>query len=157
MRLGVVGMLPRDFRTITSAHLEAIQALNLTGAGFHAPGELLSEITAADCHRTQQLFANAGLDLVQFGIGYHECLFDPDAAVRQQVISTIERGIEVAHELGAHACLIRTGSLSPSGSYSPSRQNLTPESRARLLESLQRIAAKAEDVAQTVVIETHLL
>lgn len=157
MRLGVVGMLPSDFRTISPAHLEAIQALHLTGAGFHASGELLFEITAADCQKTRQTFADVGLDLVQFGIGYRECLFDPDADVRQRVLSKIERGIEVAHELGAHACLIRTGSLSPSGSYSPSRQNMTPESRARLVESLRRIAEKAEDVGQTIAIETHLL
>lgn len=157
MRLGVVGMLPSDFRTISPAHLQAIQALNLTGAGFHASGELLPEITAADCHAARRQFDAAGLDLVQFGIGYRTCLFHPDADVRRGVIETIERGLDVAHDLGAHACLIRTGSLSPSGSYSPSRQNLTPESRSLLLESLSRIAEKAERIAQTVVIETHLL
>ena len=39
MRLGVVGMLPPDFRAISDQHLAAIKALNLTGAAFHAPGE----------------------------------------------------------------------------------------------------------------------
>ena len=37
MRLGVVGMLPPDFRDISSEHLDAIKALDLTGAAFHAP------------------------------------------------------------------------------------------------------------------------
>ena len=37
MRLGVVGMLPPDFREISDQHLAAIKALNLTGTAFHAP------------------------------------------------------------------------------------------------------------------------
>ena len=45
MRLGVVGMLPSDFREISDQHLAAIKALNLTGTAFHAPRENLSAIT----------------------------------------------------------------------------------------------------------------
>ena len=157
MRLGVCGMLPPDFREISDQHLAAIKALNLTGAAFHAPGEELSAITAAECHKVRDTIAAAGMDLPQFGIGFAECLFDPSPAVRDQVVGKIERGIEVARDLAAHTCLIRTGSLNPSGSYSPSPLNLTPEARALLIETLKRIAAKAESEAVTVVIETHLL
>ena len=59
--------------------------------------------------------------------------------------------------MAAHTCLIRTGSRNPAGSYSPSRHNLTPEARALLVETLKRVAAKAESEAVTIVIETHLL
>ena len=157
MRLGVCGMLPPDFREISDQHLAAIKALNLTGAAFHAPGEKLSAITAAECHKVRDTIAAAGMDLPQFGIGFAECLFDPNPAVRDQVVGKIERGIEVARDLAAHTCLIRTGSLNPAGSYSPSPRNLTPEARALLVETLQRIAAKAESEAVPIVIETHLL
>ena len=157
MRLGVVGMLPPDFRAISDQHLAAIKALNLTGAAFHAPGEKLFAVTAAECHKVRDTIAAAGMDLPQFGIGFSECLFDPSPAVRDQVAGKIERGIEVARDLGAHTCLIRTGSLNPAGSYAPSPRNLASEARALLVETLKRVAAKAESQAVTVVIETHLL
>lgn len=157
MRLGVIGLLPRDFRDITPEHLRAIRALGLTGAGFHASGDLLFEVRAADCHRVRALFSGAGVDLAQFGVGFGECLFDPDPGVRDRVARKIERGIEVGHELGAHLCLIRPGSLSLRGSYSPSPLNRAPECRERLLETLRRVARKAEAEGLTVVTETHLL
>ena len=157
MRLGVVGMLPRDFRTITPAHLQAIQALKFSGAGFHAGADLLFEAQSSDCRKVKRVFAEEGLELVQFGIGYGECLFDPNADIRDKVVGLIERGIEVGRELEARVCLIRTGSLNPNGPYSPSRQNLEPACRERLIETLRRIAAKAEAEGQTMVIETHLL
>lgn len=157
MRLGVVGMLPGVLDEITPAHLDAIQALRLTGAGTHVAGARMSTVTPAACQRVRQLFGEKEMDLVQFGVGYGHCLFDPDAAVRDEVLDQIERGIEVAHELGAHVTLIRTGSLNPRGSYAPARANHEPICRQRLLDSLGRIARKAEAVGQTVAVETHVL
>ncbi len=157
MRLGVIGLLPRDFRDITAEHLRAIRALGLTGAGFHAYGDRLFEVQAADCRKVKSLFSGAGVDLAQFGVAYGECLFDPDPGVRDRVASRIERGISVGRDLGAHACLIRPGSLSPRGSYSPSPLNREPECRSRLLETLGRVARRAEAEGLTLVTETHLL
>ena len=157
MRLGVVGLLPADFRDIARRHLAAIAGLGLTGAGSHAPGQILGEVTPDQCARARAVFEEAGIDLVQFGIGYSECLFHPDPAVRSGLLDTIGRGIEVSAALGAHFCLIRTGSLNPAGSYAPSPENHRPGCRPRLLESLRRVAAKAEDEGVTVVVETHLL
>lgn len=157
MRLGVVGMMPADFRTISHDHLEAVRLLNLTGVGFHVPGEQLAKISASECRRVRQIFDTAQMDLVQMGIGYRDCLFDADPAARQRIVQIIRQGLDVAVELGAHVALIRTGSLSPRGSYSPARENHSDESRVRLLETLRLIADHAETVGQTVVIETHLL
>ena len=157
MRLGVVGMLPSDFRTIGPDHLKAIRALGLTGAAFHAPGDQLLEIKDEACRQVARVYADAGMDLPQFGIGFGECLFDPDAQIRAAVLGKIERGLEVARALQAHTCLIRTGSLSPTGSYSPSPENLTPQARERLVGTLRKIAAKAEAEGVTIAIETHLL
>lgn len=157
MRLGVIGLLPGDFRDITVEHLRAIQALGLTGAGFHARGDRIFEVQTVDCRKVKSLFSEVGMDLAQFGVGFGECLFDPDAGVRDRVARKIERGIEVGRELGAHACLIRPGSLSPRGSYSPSPRNREPACRERLLETLGRIARKAGAEGLTVVTETHLL
>ncbi len=157
MRLGIVGMLPNDFRAISYLHLETLQNLGLTGAAFHRDGETLAEVQAVDCRRVRNLYREAGMDLPQFGIGYRECLFDPDPTVRKRVLNKIKRGIAVARELDAHNCLIRTGSLNPKGSYSASPANHTTEAHALLVDSLREIAAQAEAVDQVVVIETHLL
>ena len=157
MRLGIVGLLPNDFRDITAAHLEALQQLGLTGACFHGSGDLLNDVNQSDCQKIRAIYSDTGMDLVQFGIGYGECIFSPDAAIRTRVLEKIERGIEVAKMLGAQHCLIRTGSLSPRGSYSASRENHTPESRERLIASLRQIATKADALEQTIVIETHVL
>jgi sugar phosphate isomerase/epimerase len=157
MRLGVVGMLPADFRQINAEHLAAIRALGLTGAAFHTSGEMLFDVSDAECVQVRAVIAAADMDLPQFGIGYSECLFDPDQAVRDTVLRTIGRGIEVAAALGAGTCLLRTGSLSPSGSYSPCRDNHSPQSWERLIATLRSVCDKAEAEGVTIVLETHAL
>ena len=157
MRLGVCGMLPGDFRDIDDSHLQAIRDLDLTAVAFHGNGELLPDVTAAECEKTRATIAAAGLQLPQFGIGFGECLFDPDAAVRARVLAKIERGIEVGVMVGAHYTLIRTGSLSPTGSYSPARANHAPDCYERLIDTLQKVAAKATAEDTSVIIETHVL
>ena len=157
MRLGVCGMVPQDFQTITLQHLQAIRALGLTGAAFHGVGEQLFDVQTSKCKKVRTIFAQAGMDLPQFGIAFGECLFDYDTEVCAYAIRKIGCGIEVARELNAHTCLIRTGSLNPAGSYSPCKENLLPESKARLIETLKQVAAKAELEGVTVVIETHAL
>ena len=157
MRLGVVGMLPADFRDITDEHLAAIAALKLTAGAFHAPGAMLGDVTAAEAHTVRDRFAAAGMDLAQFGVGFGECLFDPDDDIRSAVVQTIKESLRVAGDLAADCCLIRTGSLSPGGSYSPDPANHSPEARARLIDTLRRVAEDAEAAEMTIVIETHLL
>ena len=156
MRLGVCGMLP-EFRAIQHEHLEAIRALGLTGAAFHGDGQQLFDVTTAECERVRTVYAAAGMDQPQFAIGFGECLFDPDSGIRDYAITKIKRGVEVARELAAFTCLIRTGSLNPAGSYSPCRENHEPASRQRLVDTLKKVAAKAEEEDVTVILETHAL
>ena len=157
MRLGVVGMLPADFREITDQHLAQIAALKLTAGAFHAPGAMLAGVTAAEAHAVRDRFAGAGLALAQFGIGFGECLFGPAQDVRDPLLATIGGGLRVAADLAAGCCLIRTGSLSDRGSYSPDPRNHSPESHQLLVDSLRRVADAAEAAGVTVVVETHLL
>ena len=157
MRLGICGMVPQDFHTITPQHLHAIRTLGLTGAALHGASDQLFDVQAAECKKVRTVFAQADMDLPQFGIAFGECLFDYDAEVCAYVVRKIGRGIEVARELNAHTCLIRTGSLNPAGSYNPCKENLLPESKERLIETLKQVAAKAEAEGVTMVIETHAL
>ena len=117
----------------------------------------MSQLNADGLRNVRQTFETAEMDLVQFGIGFGECLFDPDTSVRERVIEKIESGIEVARQLNAMGCLIRTGSLNPAGSYVPSRENRTPDARDQLVDTLKAVAAKAETEGVDVVIETHVL
>ncbi|SVD41744.1 uncharacterized protein METZ01_LOCUS394598, partial [marine metagenome] len=94
MRLGVVGMMPADFRDLTAAHLAAIADLQLTGASSHAPIDGLGDVTRAQCAKVRALVEAAGMDFVQFGLGYGQCLFDPDATVIAPLLDGIGRGIE---------------------------------------------------------------
>lgn len=157
MRLGIVGMLPGDFRSFGISHFEAIRALGFTGAGFHLPGDLTPEMTPEDIRRCRSLFVDYEIDLVQMGIGYAECLFDPDDEVRQHVTEKINRTIPIAAALSAQYILIRPGSMNPKGSWTPHRDNFTADAWNRLVETLKRITPVLEEHDVTVVMETHLV
>ena len=62
MRLGVVGMLPADFRIITADHLQAIQSLNLTAACFHGGADILFKVTTAECQKVKHLYADLNMN-----------------------------------------------------------------------------------------------
>ncbi|MXY49420.1 MAG: TIM barrel protein [Gemmatimonadetes bacterium] len=157
MRLGVVGYVPGDPRAVTAAVLKKALDLGVTSVCYHGSGEFLDELTPADYHRANALYDDLDLELAQFGIGYRECLFDPDGSVRDRVVSTIGRGIEAGRALRAHNVLIRTGSLNPAGSYDPAPENHEPGRLDVLIDTLSRVADKAEEEGMTVVIETHAL
>ncbi|MCZ6634822.1 MAG: hypothetical protein O7G87_15580, partial [bacterium] len=125
MHLGVVGMLPGDFRTFEPEHLQSVQAEGFGGVGFHLPGDRVPEITPTDTQSCRDLFSDHNLSLVQFSISYPECLFHPQADICQEIISKITAGAEIAAGLGAHYFLIRPGSLNPEGSWTPHRDNFT--------------------------------
>ena len=77
--------------------------------------------------------------------------------MRDRVVKTIGRGIEAGRALRAHNVLIRTGSLNPAGSYDPTPENHEPGRLDVLIDTLSRVADKAEEEGMTVVIETHVL
>lgn len=157
MRLGVVGYAPGDPRAVTEEVLQKGLDLGVTSVCYHGPGEVLDELTPADCSRVNGLYDRLGLELAQFGVGYRECLFDPDRSVRDRVVRTIHRGLEVGRVLNAHNVLIRTGSLNPGGSYDPARENHEPGRLEVLVDTLSRVMDKAEQEGMTVVVETHAL
>ena len=157
MRLGVVGYVPGDPRAVTEEVLRKALDLEVTSACYHGPGEILDELTTSDCNRVNDLYGDLGLELAQFGVGYRECLFDPEASVRDRVVRIIHRGLEVGSALLAHNVLIRTGSLNPGGSYDPAPENHEPGRLEVLIDTLSRVAVKAEEEGMNVVVETHAL
>ena len=154
MRLGVVGLCG-DFRTLTSDEIANIKALEFTGLSFHFRSAEIPSVPPDACSRCVQMLADANLDLVQFGITYEECLFHPDAAVREAAIASVQRGMATAASLNAHHYLFRPGSLNPDGAWTSHRDNHLPESMERLIDTLKPIAEHAEQHELTLVMETH--
>lgn len=155
MRLGIVGMLPGDFRTFVPDQMQAIRELGFTGFGFHLNGDDVFTITADECAGYRRFMSGQNLDLAQFAITYDECLFDPAAAVRQSVSAKIQRAIEVAAQLQAHALLLRPGSIDPDGPWNPHRDNHLPEHVDPLIDTLRPLAKKGETEGVTLAMETH--
>ena len=154
MRLGIVGLCG-DFRTLTSEQIENIKALEFTGLSFHFPSAEIPSVPPDACTRCVEMLEAAELDLVQFGITYNECLFHPNAAVREAAIASVQRGMATAAALNAQHYLFRPGSLNSDGAWTSHRDNYLPESMERLIETLKPIAAHAEQHELTLVMETH--
>jgi len=154
MRLGVVGICS-DFRTLNQEEIDAVQKLQFTGVSYHFASSNIPLVSPEEITRCRFLLEKAHLDLVQFGITYSECLFDPSASVREAAIEAVNCGMSVARELGAHHYLFRPGSLNPDGAWTSHKDNSLPESMERLIETLKPIAENAEREALTLVMETH--
>ena len=157
MRLGIVGMLPGDFRTFRPEQMQAIRDLGFTGFGFHLDGAEVFAITEEDCAAYRRFIAAEDLDLAQFAITYNECLFDVDPSLRERVSAKIRRATEIAAQLEAQAILLRPGSLNPAGPWTPHRDNHKPEQVGLLVETLRPLAAKAEQEGVVLAMETHVV
>jgi sugar phosphate isomerase/epimerase len=157
MRLGIVGMLPGDFRTFSSQHFQDMMALDFSGAGFHFPGDLVHEVTQSEISKCKALFAGNGVALAQFSITYNECLFALDRGIREKVSERICRGAQICSQLGGMTYLLRPGSRNPSGPWTPHRENHTPEAMDLLIETLRSIVPYLEDLGVTAVMETHCI
>ena len=154
MRLGVVGLCG-DFRTLTSDEIEKIKALAFTGLSFHFRSMEIPSVRPEAITRCVEMLETAELDLVQFGITYEECLFHPDAEIREAGIASVQCGMPTAAALKAHHYLFRAGSLNPDGAWTSHRDNHLPESMERLIDTLKPIAEHAERHELTLVMETH--
>ena len=154
MRLGVVGMCS-DFRTLNQEEIEAIQKLEFTGVSYHFASSNIPLVSPDEITQCRHLLDKAQLDLVQFGITYGECLFDPRPSVREAAVESVNCGMSVAKKLGAFHYLFRPGSLNSDGAWTSHRDNHLPESMERLIETLKPIAENAEREALTLVMETH--
>ncbi|MGY8823716.1 MAG: sugar phosphate isomerase/epimerase family protein [Candidatus Latescibacterota bacterium] len=157
MKLGIVGMLPGDFRTFTQQQMQAIRDLSFTGFGFHFNGDEMESITPQDCADYRHFMSDQALELAQFAITYDECLFHSDREIRQRVSDKIARGTELAAALQAQAFLLRPGSLNPAGPWTPHRDNHKAEHVETLVETLRPLAAKAEREGVVLAMETHVV
>lgn len=154
MRLGVVGICS-DFRTLNQEEIDVVKELDFTGVSYHFASSNIPDVSSDECENCRFLLEKAQLDLVQFGITYAQCLFDPNPSIRKDAIEAVNCGMSVARELGALHYLFRPGSLNPDGAWTSHKDNHLPESMDRLIETLKPIAENAEKTEITLVMETH--
>ncbi|RKU24603.1 hypothetical protein C6497_17445 [Candidatus Poribacteria bacterium] len=154
MRLGVVGICS-DFRSLNQEEIDAVKELDFTGVSYHFASSMIPDVSSDECDNCRFLLEKAQLDLVQFGITYDQCLFDPQLSIREAAIDAVNCGMPVAKKLGAFHYLFRPGSLNPDGAWTSHKDNHLPESMERLIETLKPIAENAEKTEMTLVMETH--
>ena len=154
MRPGVVGLLPGDPAKITAEHAQAVRALGFTGASItlSQPADVPRE--ALDHART--VLADHGLRVAQSNARY-PALVHPDDATRREGVRLAQAACRAAGRLKAAYQLIRPGSLSPAGDWRPHRDNHTPETNARLVESLRAVCEVAEGEGVTIGLECHVI
>jgi sugar phosphate isomerase/epimerase len=156
LRLGLAqGLVPTDPDHLTPAVARRIAGLGVTRITTHfevPPGHLAGrrgrEIAA--------LLADVGIRVAQCA-GLSPNLVSPDRAVRAASIAALAELMQSARSLGAQMILGGCGSLHPTFSYGPARENHSADARARLVESLRVLARHGEDAGMQVALECHLL
>ena len=155
MHLAVAGLLPSDPRHVTPAVVREIREMGFTAASWHlgsmdyARDDLLAPV--------RQVMADEGLMLCQLLPPQYESLVHPEASVRKSGVATMARLCEAAKTLGAPNLYVRPGSLNPAGPWTPHADNHAPETIARLVESLKRLAPAAEAAGIDLAIEGHVV
>jgi sugar phosphate isomerase/epimerase len=143
MKLGVLQALPARLEDLRPDRLEHIRDMGFTGTGLptsYAPDAISLE-RASEIGR---MFADAGLDLVEYG-RYHTTLVHPDAQVRRENIADLASSLRIARAAGCMAVITGAGSLNPGGAWWPHPDNYSRETFDRLVDSLREAVKPAED------------
>ncbi len=96
----------------------------------------------------------AGVGVAQVN-GRYESLVNPDERIRQVGIETYRALIQVCARLRGDNVYVRPGSINPGGHWWPHRENHTPETIDRLVDSLRQVAETAEDAGVVIAVEGH--
>jgi len=143
MKLGVLQALPSRVDELSPERLAHIRAMGFTGTGL--PTSYSPEaITPDRARQIGSMFADAGLDLVEYG-RYHTNLIHPDAQVRRENIADLKAAVQVARAAGCMAVITGAGSRNPGGAWWPHPDNYAPETLERLVDSLRQAVKPAED------------
>jgi sugar phosphate isomerase/epimerase len=154
MRAGVVGLLPPQPRDVTPQHTAALRALGFSGASVSIGDP--SEVRPADLVHAREVLAAAGIRVAQVNAAY-PALVHPAAAQRARGVRLVQDACRAARQLDAVFLLVRSGSVNPGGNYFPHRENHSPATVDRLIESLRQISSAAEAEGVTLGLECHVI
>src|SRR5215470_16816332 len=105
--------------------------------------------------RLRDVLADQGIRIVQFW-GWYPSIITPDESVRQTGVNHARRIVELGTHANAAMIGIRPTSMSPSGAWSPHRDNYTPAAEDRLVKSLGEIAQACEVHGLPMALECHV-
>jgi sugar phosphate isomerase/epimerase len=154
MRPGVVGFLPGNPAQITAEHARRVREHGFTGASVMLGQPDQVDTAALDNART--VLAGEGVRVCQSNARY-PALVHPDPATRAEGVRLAQAACRAAKRLDAVYQLIRPGSLNAAGDWRPHRDNHTPETRDRLIDSLRHVCSVAEGEGVTIGLECHVI
>jgi sugar phosphate isomerase/epimerase len=154
MRAGVVGLLPHRPGEITPERVRVLTDLGFTGASISlgTPGE----VAEADLAQARDVLAASGVRIAQVNANYPP-LVHPDQAERARAIGLVQQACRAASTLDSVYLLVRSGSVNLGGNYFPHRENHTPATADRLIDSLRQISSVAEQEGVTLGLECHVI
>ncbi|MBI3972269.1 MAG: sugar phosphate isomerase/epimerase [Chloroflexi bacterium] len=147
-------MLPGDPGAITGDDAARLRALGFAGASITVRDP--DSFDDAALVRARTVLADHGIRVAQANASY-PALVHPDEAQRAEGIRLVQRACRAARVLDAVFLLVRSGSVNPGGNYWPHRENHTPETRDRLIDSLRQVCAAAETEGVTLGLECHVI
>lgn len=154
MRLATTGLLPADLRQMDDAAAQRLRAAGFVGCSCFFADPTLP--TPADLDRLRDTLRRAGVGVAQVN-GRYECLVNPDDTLRRQGIATLQAAVQVCARLAGDNLYIRPGSLNPGGHWWPHRDNHSPATLDRLVDSLRQVATAAEDAGVPLAVEGHIV
>lgn len=153
MKLGVAGLLPA-WETIDETAAWRVRQAGFLGATIFIHRPL--EADPAAVKRLRSILDAAGLETAQAN-GWYEALVNPDAGLRAEGVRGLQALVRIGRLLDAPTVYVRPGGLNPHGHWFGHPGNHTPETFARLVESLRQVCATAQAEGMLLAIEGHVL
>ena len=154
MRSGVVGLLPRDPRSVTAVDAQHARELGFTGSSVQL-GEP-DTYSLDEFRRLGDLLPAEGIVVAQAN-GAYPSLISLDSAVREAGIEGMKRHMQATHALRAETLYIRPGGLNPVGPWYPHPDHHQDAAFERAVESIAAVAEIAEAEGISLVVEGHVL
>jgi sugar phosphate isomerase/epimerase len=154
MKLGVVGLMPRDLHTVDRAVARRIREHGFTGVSCVLSDPL--EWTEPELGSISQILGDEGITVAQTNPRY-EALVNPDDDVRAEGIRVLARACRCARWLHCDNVYVRPGSLNPHGHWTPHPENTHPRTIDRLVASLRAVVPVAAAEGVTLAIEGHIV
>jgi len=154
LRLGVAGgPLPRHPAEVDEPLARTLAGLGLRVLTTHF--QPTPEQVASHASDVRSVLAEHGLSIVQ-ATGYNPQLTHPDDGVLSAELDRLRAAFNTARLLGAEMIISGCGSRHPTHFYGPHPDNHTPATRDRLIQSLRRVVACAEDTGVILALECHV-
>lgn len=155
MKLGVIGMIPSDFRTVDDALCRHIRSMGFSGVVAHIAGDPFNADLDALYH-LKDIFKRHQLHWVQLW-GWYPSIVTPDEAVRTEGIREACEIVRLGALMNVDSIGMRPTSMSTVGPWSPHPANYHPETEARLIDSLRQISEAAAKHQIPIALECHVL